>query len=89
MNRITIDLETRSDRDITKCGVYAYADSPYFDILLFSYSIDGDAVQIIDLANGERIPDDILKALTDETIIKRAFNVNFERVCLSRYLGKH
>ncbi len=89
MKELEIDIETQSDRDITKCGVYAYADSPYFDILLFSYSIDGDAVQMIDLANGERIPDDILKALTDETIIKRAFNVNFERVCLSRYLAKN
>lgn len=89
MNRITIDLETRSDRDITKCGVYAYADSPYFDILLFSYSIDGDKVQVVDIANGEKIPDDILKALTYEKIIKCAFNVNFERVCLSRYLAKN
>ena len=89
MKQITIDLETKSDRDITKCGVYAYADSPYFDILLFSYSIDDGEVQIIDLANGEKIPDDILKALTDETIIKQAFNVNFERVCLSRYLAKN
>lgn len=89
MKQITIDLETRSDRDITKCGVYAYADSPYFDILLFSYSIDDDEVQVVDIANGKKIPDDILKALTDETIIKRAFNVNFERVCLSRYLAKN
>ena len=89
MKKITIDLETRSDHDITKCGVYAYADSPYFDILLFSYSMDGGEVQVVDIANGERIPDDILKALTDETIIKRAFNVNFERVCLSRYLAKN
>lgn len=89
MKKITIDLETKSDRDITKCGVYAYADSPYFDILLFSYGIDGGEVQIIDLANGEKIPDDILKALTDEAIIKQAFNVNFERVCLSRYLQRN
>lgn len=89
MKSITIDLETKSDKDITKCGVYAYADSPYFDILLFSYSVDGDEVYIVDIANGEKIPDDILKALTDEAIIKRAFNVNFERVCLSRYLAKN
>lgn len=65
MNRITIDLETKSDRDITKCGVYAYADTPYFDILLFSYSIDGNEVQVVDIANDEKIPDDILKSLTD------------------------
>ena len=89
MKELEIDIETQSDRDITKCGVYAYADSPYFDILLFSYSIDDDEVQVVDIANGEKIPDDILKALTDETIIKRAFNVNFERVCLSRYLAKN
>lgn len=89
MKEMEIDIETQSDRDIAKCGVYAYADSPYFDILLFSYSVDGGEVQIIDLANSENIPDDILKALTDETIIKRAFNVNFERVCLSRYLAKN
>lgn len=78
MKELEIDIETKSDRDITKCGVYAYTDSPYFDILLFSYSIDGDAVQIVDIANDEKIPDDILKALTDEAITKRAFNVNFE-----------
>ncbi|MDE5936728.1 MAG: hypothetical protein K2G83_04920, partial [Ruminococcus sp.] len=89
MKNITIDLETRSDRDITKCGVYAYADSPYFDILLFSYSIDGGEVQVVDIANDEKIPEDILIALTDETIIKQAFNVNFERVCLSIYLSKN
>ena len=82
METVTIDIETRSDRDITKSGVYAYADSKYFDILLFSYSVDGGAVQVIDLANGEKIPDEILKAFTDENIIKQAFNVNFERVCL-------
>lgn len=89
MKELEIDIETKSDRDITKCGVYAYADSPYFDILLFSYSIDSGEVQSVDVANNEKIPDDILKALTDEAIIKRAFNVNFERVCLSRYLAKN
>ena len=89
MKELEIDIETKSDRDITKCGVYAYADSPYFDILLFSYSIDSSEVQSVDVANNEKIPDDILKALTDEAIIKRAFNVNFERVCLSRYLAKN
>lgn len=89
MKELEIDIETKSNRDITKCGVYAYADSPYFDILLFSYSIDDDAVQVVDIANGEKIPDGILKALTDEAIIKRAFNVNFERVCLSRYIAKN
>lgn len=89
MKEIEIDLETRSDRDITKCGVYAYADSPYFDILLFAYSIDGQPVQVVDTAKGEEIPAKILSALADEKVIKRAFNVNFERVCLSRYLRKN
>ncbi|MBR7085117.1 MAG: hypothetical protein IKI37_08070, partial [Oscillospiraceae bacterium] len=89
METVTIDIETRSDRDITKSGVYAYADSKYFDILLFSYSVDGGAVQVIDLANGETIPDKILKAFADETIIKQAFNVNFERVCLSVYVKRN
>lgn len=86
MKTIEIDLETRSNRDITKCGVYAYADSPYFAITLMSVSVDGGAVQLYDLANGDRVPEDILTALTDESVIKRAFNVQFERVCLSRYL---
>lgn len=86
---ITIDIETKSDKDITKCGVYAYADSPYFDILLFAYSVDGQPVKVIDTANGEEIPAFILSALADEKIIKRAFNVNFERVCLSRYIRDH
>ncbi|MDE5754798.1 MAG: hypothetical protein K2H89_09710, partial [Oscillospiraceae bacterium] len=89
MECITIDIETRSDRDIMKCGVYTYADSPYFDILLFSYSVDGGAVQVIDIANGEKIPDRILKAFADETIIKQAFNVNFKRVCLSVYVQRN
>ena len=86
---ITIDIETKSDKDISKCGVYAYADSPYFDILLFAYSIDGQPVQVVDTAKGEEIPAKILSALADEKVIKRAFNVNFERVCLSRYLRKN
>lgn len=86
MKMIEIDLETRSDRDITKCGVYAYVDSPYFAITLMSVSVDGGAVQLYDLANGDRVPDRILSALSDENVVKRAFNVNFERVCLSKYL---
>ena len=86
MKEMVIDLETRSDKDITKCGVYAYTDSPFFKILLFSASIDGGKVQLFDLANGDKLPVEILKALTDETVIKRSHNVNFERVCLSKYL---
>ena len=89
INMITIDIETRSDKDISKCGVYAYTDTPYFDILLFAYSIDGQPVQVVDTANGEEIPENVLAALVDENVIKRAFNVNFERVCLSKYLRKN
>ena len=86
---ITIDIETRSDKDISKCGIYAYTDTPYFDILLFAYSIDEQPVQVVDMANGEEIPENVLVALVDENVIKRAFNVNFERVCLSKYLRKN
>lgn len=89
INMITIDIETKSDKDISKCGIYAYTDTPYFDILLFAYSIDRQPVQVIDTANGEEIPENILAALVDENVIKRAFNVNFERVCLSKYLRKN
>ena len=89
INMITIDIETKSDKDISKCGIYAYTDTPYFDILLFAYSIDRQPVQVIDMANGEEIPENVLAALVDENVIKRAFNVNFERVCLSKYLRKN
>lgn len=87
MKSISIDLETFSSVDITKCGAYKYAETPDFEILLFGYAVDGGDVQVIDLANGEAIPQDILDALTDDRIIKWAFNANFERVCLSRYLA--
>lgn len=86
---ITIDIETRSDKDISKCGVYAYTDTTYFEILLFAYSIDGQPVQVIDTANGEEIPESVLAALADENVIKRAFNCNFERICLSKYLREN
>ena len=89
INMITIDIETKSDKDISKCGIYAYTDTPYFDILLFAYSIDGQPVQVVDMANGEEIPENVLATLVDENVIKRAFNVNFERVCLSKYLRKN
>lgn len=89
MKSITLDIETKSDKDLTKCGVYAYAESEYFDILLFAYSVDGGDVIVIDTACGEKIPAAILAALTDENIIKQAFNVNFERICLSAYIRKH
>lgn len=87
MQTLSIDLETFSDVDLNKCGVYKYAESPNFEILLFGYAVDGGEVQVIDLAQGEIIPQEIIDALTDDTVIKWAFNANFERVCLSRYLS--
>lgn len=86
MNNISIDIETYSSVDLKKCGVYKYVESDDFEILLFAYSIDGDEVKVIDVARGEAIPDKVLVALTDESINKWAFNAQFERVCLSRYL---
>ena len=68
MKTLEIDLETRSDRDITKCGVYAYADSPYFAITLMSVAVNGGAVQLYDLSNGDRVPENILSALVDESV---------------------
>ena len=85
---ISIDLETYSSVDLCKSGVYKYAESEDFEILLFAYSLDGGKVQVIDLASGEIIPEEILSALSDESIEKWAFNANFERVCLSRFLGE-
>lgn len=86
---ISIDIETFSDVDLGKCGVYKYAQSEQFEILLFGYAVNGGEVQVIDLAEGERIPEEILAALADEAVIKWAFNASFERVCLSNYLKKH
>lgn len=89
MKKLMMDLETKSDVDIAKAGVYRYADSPYFDILLFAYSVDDAPVQVIDLASGEQLPEEILNALTDDRIQKHAFNASFERVCLSVWLRKN
>lgn len=87
MQTLSIDLETYSDQPLAKTGVYRYVESPDFEILLFAYSVDGGSVQQIDLACGEKIPSEILSALEDETVTKWAFNANFERICLSRFLG--
>ena len=87
MQTLSIDLETYSDQPLAKTGVYRYVESPDFEILLFAYSVDGGPVQQIDLACGEKIPSEILYALEDETVTKWAFNANFERICLSRFLG--
>ena len=72
MKTLSIDIETYSDQNLAKCGVYRYVESPVFEILLFSYSIDGSPVQIVDLACGETIPADVVAALTDDTVIKWA-----------------
>lgn len=88
MKRLSIDLETYSSVDLGKSGVYKYAESEDFEILLFAYSINDGEVKVMDLASGEIIPEEILSALSDENVEKWAFNANFERVCLSRFLGK-
>ncbi|WP_292018479.1 DNA polymerase [Megasphaera sp. UBA4382] len=87
MKSMSIDIETFSDVNLAKCGVYKYAESPAFEILIFGYAIDGGEVQVVDLARGENIPEDILDALTNEDVTKWAFNASFERICLSRYLS--
>jgi DNA polymerase len=84
---LSLDLESFSSINLTKAGVYRYVESPDFEILLFGYSVNGGTVQVVDVSCGEKIPGEIINALTDETVIKWAFNSNFERVCLSRYLG--
>ena len=89
IKEMSIDLETYSDVDISKCGAYKYAESDNFEILLFGVSIDSGEVQVFDLACGDTIPDDILAALSDDTVTKWAFNANFERICLSNWLRKH
>ena len=88
MKELSIDLETFSDIDISKSGVYKYAESDHFEILLFGVSIDGGPVQVYDLACGDQIPDEILSALTDESVTKWAFNASFERICLSNWLKR-
>lgn len=87
MKNLSIDLETYSSADISKSGVYRYSESPDFEILLFSYSIDGAPVQLVDLTCGAHIPDEVQDALSDPAVTKWAFNASFERICLSRWLG--
>ena len=98
MKRISIDIESRSSVDLQKCGMYKYAESPDFDILLFGYAVDGGGsgsggstseVKVVDLASGEKIPEEILAALGDENIIKTAYNAAFERICLSAWLRRN
>lgn len=87
MKTLSIDIETYSSADLGKCGVYKYAEAPDFEVLLFGYAADGGEVKVIDTACGETIPNEVVNALSDPGILKYAFNANFERVCLSRFLG--
>ena len=89
MKTISIDIETYSSVNLTKSGVYKYCEADDFEILLFAYSVDGGEVKVVDLAMGETIPLPVLNALTDENVLKWAFNAQFERICLSKYIGKH
>ena len=90
MGRILeMDIETFSDVDLIKCGVYAYADSPAFEILLFAYSFDGGETRVIDIAQGEELPGEVAEAVFDGSVVKTAFNANFERTCLSKYFGRY
>lgn len=86
MKSLSLDLETYSDVDLQKSGVYAYTASPNFEILLFAYSVDDGEVQIIDMANGESIKGEIIETLMDYTVVKTAYNAQFERTCLSKHL---
>ena len=88
MRTLSIDIETYSDVDLSKCGVYKYASSPAFEILLFGYAVDGGDARVVDLACGEQIPDEVICALSDASVAKWAFNAMFERVCLSNFLGE-
>ena len=89
MKELHLDLETRSSVDISKGGVYKYASSPDFDILLLGYSADGGEVTVIDLASGEVVPDEVLRAIVSDDVIKWAHNSSFERVALSCWLRRH
>ena len=90
MGRILeMDIESFSDVDLIKCGVYAYADSPAFEILLFAYSFDGGETRIIDLAQGEKLPAEVEEAIFDVSVTKTAYNANFERTCLSKHFGRY
>ena len=86
---LEMDIESFSDVDLIKCGVYAYADSPAFEILLFAFSFDGGETQIIDLAQGEKLPAEVEEAIFDVSVTKTAYNANFERTCLSKHFGRY
>ena len=86
MKKLSCDIETFSDVDLIRCGVYKYADSPDFEMLLFAYAADDGDVHIIDIAGGEELPEEIIQVIKSDTVVKTAYNAQFERVCLSRYL---
>lgn len=88
MKLLSIDIETYSSVDLVKCGVYAYCESADFEVLLFAYAVDEEEVKVVDFASGEKLPDALLKALTDPAVIKTAYNANFERTCLAKFFGK-
>lgn len=87
MKYLSIDIETFGRCDLTKCGVYRYIEDEEFEILLIAYAFDDEEVKVVDLKRGEKIPKEVFNALTDENIIKTAFNANFERICLAKYLN--
>lgn len=87
MRELSIDIETYSGKDLTESGVYAYANAPDFQILLFAYAFDDEEVKLVDIASGEKLPTAIMEALTDKNIMKTAYNANFERTCIAKYLN--
>ena len=87
MKTLEIDIETFSSIDLKRAGVYKYAEAPDFEILLFAYSVDGGEIKVVDMASGENLPEKISEALQDPDVTKWAFNSQFERICLSRWLG--
>lgn len=89
IHTLSIDVETFSDVDLKKCGVYKYAESPNFEVLLFGASVDGGEVTVYDLASGDTVPEEIIRALSDDSVIKWAYNASFERVCLSVWLRRN
>lgn len=89
IHTLSIDVETFSDVDLKKCGVYKYAESPNFEVLLFGVSVDGGEVTVYDLASGDTVPEEIIRAISDDSVIKWAYNASFERICLSAWLRRN
>lgn len=89
IHTLSIDVETFSDVDLKKCGVYKYAESPNFEVLLFGVSVNGGEVTVYDLESGDTVPEEIIRALSDDSVIKWAYNASFERVCLSVWLRRN